>query len=116
VGNNFTIAWAAGAAAVAMILALGLSWRELWARPYAPYAWLRRASELLDKGEASRALQVFKLAGGQAARHGDLAALAAAWRGIARAREALGDKAGAAGADATAEDGERQVGTNPKTA
>ena len=115
-GDNFTIAWAAGAAAVAMILALGLLWRELWARPYAPYAWLRRAAALLDEGEANRALQIFKQARGQAARHGDLAALSAAWRGIARAREALGDEAGAAGADATAEDGERQVGANPKTA
>jgi len=64
VGDNFTIAWAAGAAAVAMILALGLSWHELWARPHAPYAWLRRAAD----------------------------------------------------ADATAEDGERQIGANPKTA
>jgi hypothetical protein len=116
VGNNFDIALAAGAAAVALVWALAEVWRELAGRRYPPYASLQRAAGELDAGDAPRALISFRRAGRIAAHHGDLAAVAAAWHGLARAREALGDSPGAQAAEAAAADAERQLSAHPRTA
>ena len=95
--------------------ALALVWRDLLGRRYPPYAALQRAAGELDAGEAASALRSFRRASRMAARYGDLAALAAAWRGIARARGALGDAAGAQGAAETADDAARQLSARAKT-
>ena len=115
-GDNSDIALAAGVAAAALMWALAEVWRDLAGRRYPPYASLRRAAGELDAGDASRALISFRRAGRIAADHGDLAALAAAWHGLARAREALGDSRGAQAAETAAEDAERQLSTHPRTA
>jgi hypothetical protein len=64
----------------------------------------------LEGGDTTLALRRFKCAATIAERHGDLAALGAAWQGIAQAREALGDGEGAQSAAATAADAVRQLG------
>ena len=87
-GQNPDIALAAAAAILALIWALALVWHDLRRRGYAPYESLRRAAGELDGGDASAALRAFRRASRIAARDGDLAALAAAWRGIERARDA----------------------------
>ena len=114
-GDISTILLAAGAVAAALTWALALIWRDLLGRGYAPYTALKRAAGELDAGKAASALRLFRRASLAAARHGDLAALAAAWRGIARARDALGDATGAQGAAETAEDAARQLRVRAKT-
>ena len=115
-GDLSTIWLAAGAAAAALTWALALAWRDLLVRRYPPYTALQRAAGELDAGEAASALRSFRRASRAASRHGDLAALAAAWRGIARARDALGDATGAQAAKETAEDAARQLSARAKKA
>ena len=113
-GDNIDIAWAAGASAAALMWAAWLVWCDLFARRHPPYESLRAAAAALDFGDAAAALVLFRRAGRVAARHGDLAALGAAWRGIALAREALGDQAGADAAALTARDAEGQVSASSR--
>jgi hypothetical protein len=97
-------------AAIALIWALWEVWHDLFKRRHPPYLALQKAAAVFDCGDAQAALAMFKRAARVAARHGDLAAMGAAWHGIARAREALGDAPGAAAAMAAAADSERQLG------
>lgn len=92
-----------------MIWAAGEVWRDLFNRRYPPYAVLKAGAEAFDAGDTQSALRRFQKAVVIASRHGDLAAVAAAWQGIARARAALGDTEGAEAASASAEDAERQL-------
>ena len=114
VGDNIDIAWAAGAAAAALMWAAWLVWCDLFARRHPPHESLRAAAATFDLGDAAAALALFRRAGRIAARYGDLAALGAAWRGIALAREALGDQAGAEAAALTACDAEGQVSASSR--
>ena len=92
-----------------MMWALAEVWRDLFDRRHPPWLALKKAAALLDEGDAERALGVFKRAATISAAHGDLSALGAAWHGIAAARAALGDMAGAEAAEATAIDADRQI-------
>jgi hypothetical protein len=95
---------------IGLIWALWEVWLDLFDRRHPPYVALKRAAAAFDRGDPQAALVLFKRAARVASRHGDLAALGAAWQGIARAREALGDARGAQGAAAAAEDALRQLG------
>jgi hypothetical protein len=110
VGNVSNTAWATAPAVIALIWALWEVWHDLFKRRHPPYVALQRAVAAFEYGDAQAALAMFKRAAHVAARHGDLAAMGAAWHGIARAREALGDAPGAAAATAAAKDTERQLG------
>lgn len=94
---------------IAMMWALAEVWRDLFDRRHPPYVALKKAAAALDFGDAQLALRMFKRAAAISTRHRDLAALGAAWRGIAAARLALGDTDGAEAADGTATDAERQT-------
>ena len=109
-GDVSNIVWAMVPAVIALTWALWEVWHDLFDRRHPPYVALKRAAAALDYGDAQAALRMFKGAARVAARHGDLAALGAAWHGIGRAREALGDTRGAAAAMAAAADSERQLG------
>ena len=95
---------------IALMWALAEVWSDLFDRRHPPYVALTKAAAALDDGDASLALRRFKRAATIAGRHGDLAALSAAWQGIAEAREALGDIDGSQAAAATAADAVRQLG------
>ena len=84
-------------------------WRDLFDRRHPPYVLLKKAAAAFDSGDLSLALTKFKRAAEISARYHDLAALGAAWHGIARAREALGDNDGSEAAIATARDADRQL-------
>ncbi len=94
---------------IAMVWALAEVWRDLFDRRHPPYVALKTAATAFDDGDAQLALRRFKRAATLAVRHRDLAALGAAWRGIAASREALGDTRGADAAEQTASDAEHQV-------
>jgi hypothetical protein len=94
---------------IALMWALAETWWDLFDRRHPPYVALKMAAGALDYGDAQLALRLFKRAAAISARHSDLAALGAAWRGIAASRIALGDTSGAQAAQLTATDAERQV-------
>ncbi len=108
-GDNADILWTATAVALALTRGLAEVIRDLKWRRYHQYTSLRRAIGVLESGDARSALRLFRLASQFAAREGDLAAFGAAWHGIARAREMLGDTQGSAAADATAADAAYQA-------
>ena len=109
-GDVSNIAWATAPVVIALAWALWEVWHDLFDRRHPPYVALKRAAAVLDHGDAQAALDMFKRAARIATRHGDLAALGAAWHGIARARDVLGDARGAEAATSAAEDAERQLG------
>lgn len=94
---------------IAMIWAAAETWRDLFDRRHPPYVALKKAAAELETGDAQTALRMFKRAASLSTRHRDLAALGAAWRGIAASRMALGDEQGADAADDTASDAEHQI-------
>ena len=94
---------------MALSWALAEVWWDLFDRRHPPYVALSKAAASLEEGDAQRALRIFKRAAVIATRHRDLSALGAAWHGIASARAALGDAAGAEAAEAAAADAERQT-------
>ena len=94
---------------IAMLWALAETWRDLFDRRHPPYLALKKAAATLEDGDAQSALRLFKRAAAVAVRHRDLAALGAAWDGIAASRTALGDERGALAAAQTAADAQRQV-------
>jgi hypothetical protein len=94
---------------IALMWALAETWRDLFDRRHPPYVALKKAANALDEGDAQRALRLFKRAARLSTRHRDLAALGAAWHGIAASRTALGDAHGGEAAEQTALDADHQI-------
>ena len=102
------VAWSmVGVSAIALGCAAASLARRLVIR--GPRRLIESGLQHLTEDNVSAAARDFALARHRAIVRGDLGATAAAWRGLAKVRAQNGDAAGAAAAQAAADDAERQA-------
>jgi|JRYJ01.1.fsa_nt_gb hypothetical protein len=98
--------------ASALVMALAGVWivTERTSRARLARYLLEKGIGQLDTASPNDAMTTFTRARDAAARAGELALCAAAWRGLAIARGLVGEASGAESAHQAADDGERQIG------